>query len=145
MQLTSIGRAIWQGASQGTRLAEAGAGDPDVQERLRKSKKRAAPVTKLVKALRESKRSWDEVQELLGISRATYYRWERALREKGLAGLKPKSRRPKRTRGKVHWKPELMVRVEVLRKENPLGGDGPSGRFSGRRVFLWGNGRWAGF
>jgi transposase len=100
---------------------------------------------KLVKALRESQRSWEEIQELLGISRATYYRWERALREKGLAGLKPKSRRPKRTRGKVHWKPELMVRVEVLRKENPPGGDGPSGRFSGRRVFLWGNGRWATF
>ncbi|GAA6749281.1 hypothetical protein Thermus72351_23690 [Thermus brockianus] len=36
-----------------------------------------------MKALRESKRSWEEIQELLGISRATYYRWERALREKG--------------------------------------------------------------
>uniref|UniRef100_UPI000FF8B6F4 helix-turn-helix domain-containing protein n=1 Tax=Thermus tenuipuniceus TaxID=2078690 RepID=UPI000FF8B6F4 len=76
MQLTTVGKDLWRGAKEAQTLAEAGAGDPDVQERLRK--------IKLVKALRESKRSWDEVQELLGISRATYYRWERALREKGL-------------------------------------------------------------
>ncbi|RTG96390.1 integrase core domain-containing protein [Thermus scotoductus] len=117
MQLTTVGRTIWKGASQGARLAEAGAGDPDVQGRLRK--------VKLVKALREGKRSWGEIQELLGISRATYYRWERALRERGLAGLKPKSRRPKRTRGKVQWKPELLVRVEVLRRANPTWGRWP--------------------
>ena len=82
MQLTTIGQTLWRGASQGTKLAEAGAGDPDVQERLRK--------VKLVKALRASGRSWDEIQGLLGISRPTCYRWERALREEGLAGLKPK-------------------------------------------------------
>jgi len=117
MQLTTVGRTIWKGASQGARLAEAGAGDPDVQGRLRK--------VKLVKALREGKRSWGEIQELLGISRATYYRWERALRERGLAGLKPKSRYPKRTRGKVQWKPELLVRVEVLRRANPTWGRWP--------------------
>ncbi|MCX7850900.1 integrase core domain-containing protein [Thermus sp.] len=117
MQLTTVGRTIWKGASQGARLAEAGAGDPDVQGRLRK--------VKLVKALREGKRSWGEIQELLGISRATYYRWERALRERGLAGLKPKSRCPKRTRGKVQWKPELLVRVEVLRRANPTWGRWP--------------------
>ncbi|WP_081914451.1 integrase core domain-containing protein [Thermus caliditerrae] len=116
-QLTTIGRTLWRGASQGTRLAEAGAGDPDVQERLRK--------VKLAKALRASGRGWDEIQGLVGISRPTYYRWERALREEGLAGLKPKSRRPKRTRGKRHWRPELLLRVEELRKENPTWGRWP--------------------
>ncbi len=123
MQLTPVGRTIWKGASQGARLA--GAGDPDVQERLRK--------VKLVKALRESQRRWEEIQELLGISRATYYRWEKALRERGLAGLKSKSRRPKRLRGKVHWVtgkarilwPELLIRVEELRRENPTWGRWP--------------------
>ena len=30
----------------------------------------------------------------MGISRATYYRWRKRLKEEGLAGLKPRSRRP---------------------------------------------------
>lgn len=60
MQLTPIGRAIWQGARsaerlscQAEKLAEAGAGDLEVRERPCK--------LKLVKALREGKRSWGEV------------------------------------------------------------------------------------
>ncbi|WP_156890682.1 helix-turn-helix domain-containing protein, partial [Meiothermus rufus] len=87
MQFTTVGREIWQGARQAQRLAEAKAGDPEVKERLRK--------LRLVKALRESKKSWKEIQDLVGISRATYHRWKKALKEKGLAGLKPRSRRPK--------------------------------------------------
>ena len=43
---------------------------------------------KSVKALRESQRSWDGIEELLGLSRATYYRWEKAGKGKGLAGPK---------------------------------------------------------
>lgn len=85
-----------------------------------------------MKALWEGRWSWDKVQELVGISRATSYPWDKALREGALVGLKPKSRRPRRPRGKVYWKPELMVRVEVLRKENArphraLGGLAPMG------------------
>lgn len=83
IQLTPVGRAICQEAGpaerlscQAERLAYTGAGDPEVKERLHK--------LKLVKALREGKRSWGEVQELIGISRATYYRWERAWRVSGL-------------------------------------------------------------
>lgn len=117
MQLTTVGREIWQGARQAKKLAEAGAGDPEVQERLRK--------LKLVQALREGKKSWRAVQELVGISRATYYRWEGAQREKGLGGLKAKPRRPRRQRRKVHWRPALLSRIETLRKENPTWGRWP--------------------
>lgn len=117
MQLTTVGRAIWQGARQAKKLAEAGAGDPEVQERLRK--------LKLIQALREGKKSWRAVQELVGISRATYYRWEGAQREKGLGGLKAKPRRPRRQRRKVHWTPALLSRIETLRKENPTWGRWP--------------------
>nr|WP_243028380.1 helix-turn-helix domain-containing protein [Thermus albus] len=123
MHLTTVGRAIWQGAKEARRLAEAGAGDPEAGKRL--------PRLRLVKALRESKRGWDEIEELLGISRATYYRWERALREGGLAGLKPKSRRPRRLRGKVHWRPELLLRVEELRF---IWGRGPKEEFYTRAL-----------
>ena len=98
---------------------------------------------KSVKALRESQGSWDEIEELLGISRATYYRWEKAWKEKGLAGPKiapsgltqPRSRRPRRVRGKVQWKPELLVRMEGLRKENPTWGRWPIGPVLGREGF----------
>ncbi len=75
MQLTTAGRAIWQGAKEVRRLAEAGAGDPEVVKRLH--------TLKSVKALRESKRSWDEIEELLGISRATYYRWRKVGKKRG--------------------------------------------------------------
>ena len=49
---------------------------------------------KQVEALRKYRMGWPEIQELLGISRATYYRWRKRLKEEGLAGLKPRSRRP---------------------------------------------------
>jgi putative transposase len=68
------------------------------------------------------KKSWKEIQDLVGISRATYHRWQKALKEKGLAGLKPRSRRPKHLRTKVHWTPGLLIRIETLRKENPTWG-----------------------
>nr|WP_301336484.1 helix-turn-helix domain-containing protein [Thermus scotoductus] len=47
-----------------------------------------------MEALRKYRVGWPEIQELLGISRATYYRWRKRLQEEGLAGLKPRSRRP---------------------------------------------------
>ncbi len=50
MQLTTVGRAIGQGAREAQRLAW-GAGDPEVGKRRH--------TLKSVKALRESERSWD--------------------------------------------------------------------------------------
>ena len=86
MQLTTVGKEVFRGARKARELQEAGAGDPTVQERSRKLKQ--------VEALRKHGVSWPEIQELVGISRATYYRWRKRLKEEGLAGLKPRSRRP---------------------------------------------------
>ena len=68
---------------------------------------------------------WAEIQAFVGISRATYYRWRRRLKDEGLKGLKPRPRRPQRLRQKVHWAPELLIRVEALRKQNPTWGRWP--------------------
>ena len=87
MQLTTVGKEVLRGARVSPKgYLEAGAGDPTVQDRLRKLKQ--------VEALRKYRVGWPEIQELLGISRATYYRWRKHLKEEGLAGLKPRSRRP---------------------------------------------------
>ncbi|MCY3122428.1 helix-turn-helix domain-containing protein, partial [Acinetobacter baumannii] len=95
MQLTTVGKEVLRGARKARELQEAGAGDPTVQDRLRKLKQ--------VEALRKHGVSWPEIQELLGISRATYYRWRRRLKGQGLKGLLPKPKRPRRLRRKVHW------------------------------------------
>jgi len=76
MQLTTAGREVWRGAGKAQVLQEAGAGDPTVQDRLRKLKQ--------VEAFRKRKVDWPEIQSLVGISRATYYRWKKRLREEGL-------------------------------------------------------------
>jgi putative transposase len=117
VQLTTVGKAIWRGARKAQELEAAGAGDPQVQERLEKLKQ--------VETLRRRGVPWREVQEVVGISRATYYRWRKRLKEEGLSGLRPRSRRPKRTRGKVRWSPEILLAIEGLRKGNPTWGRWP--------------------
>jgi len=117
VQLTTVGKEVWRAARQAERLDQAGAEDPVVSERLRE--------LRLVEALRKRGASWSEVQSLVGISRATYYRYKQRLKEEGLGGLKPKSRRPRRLRRKVYWTPDLLVKVETLRKQNPTWGRWP--------------------
>ncbi len=117
MKLTTIGPKLWKGARKAEQLREAGADNPTVQARLQK--------LKLVEALKKRGVPWPEIQALVGISRATYYRWKRRLKDEGLKGLKSRSRRPRRLRGKVHWTPELLIRVEALRKQNPPWGRWP--------------------
>jgi Integrase core domain. len=127
MQLTTVGREVWRGARKAQVLQEAGAGDPTVQDRLRKLKQ--------VEAFRKHKVGWSEIQSLVGISRATYYRWKKRLREEGLKGLGPRSKRPRRLRRKLHWTPELLIAIETLRKQNPTWGRWPIWLALGKQGF----------
>ena len=61
----------------------------------------------------------------MGISRATYYRYKRKLQDKGLKGLLPKPKRPKRLRRKVYRTSECLIAIEALRKQNPTWGRWP--------------------
>jgi len=117
MQLTAVGKEIWRAAGKAQQLEEAGAGDATVKERLQK--------LRLAEALRKREVDWSEIKELVGISRATYYRWQRRLQEEGLKGLAPKPRRPRHLRQKVCWTPDLLVRIEALRKQHPTWGRWP--------------------
>ena len=117
MQLTTVGRELWRGARKAQRLAEAGADNPTVQDRLRKLKQ--------AEAFRKHGVAWTEIQSLVGISRATCYRWKKRLEREGLKGLAPKSKRPKHLRQKVHWTPEVLTAIETLRKQNPTWGRWP--------------------
>ncbi len=62
-----------------------------------------------------------EAAEALGLSRCSLYRWDKALREEGPAGLVDKSRRPKRVR-RPTWTVELARAVLKLREEYPRWG-----------------------
>ncbi|MER3537621.1 MAG: IS481 family transposase [Thermus sp.] len=117
MHLTTVGREVWRGARKAQELVGAGAGDPTVQARLQKLKQ--------VEAFRKLKVDWSEIQSLVGISRATYYRYKRKLQDEGLKGLLPKPKRPKRLRRKGHWSPECIIAIEALRKQNPTWGRWP--------------------
>ena len=117
MQLTTVGKEIWKGARKAQQLEEAGAGDATVKERLQKLRQ--------VEAFRKHGVGWSEVQSLVGISRATYYRWKLRLKDQGLKGLLPKPKRPKHVRQKLHWAPELLIRIEALRKQHPTWGRWP--------------------
>ena len=68
MRLTTIGQELWKGARKAEQLREAGTDHPTVQTRLHK--------LKLAEALRKRGVPWPEIQALVGISRATYYRWK---------------------------------------------------------------------
>jgi len=114
VQLTAIGKEAWRAAKQAEGLDQAGAGDPAVFERLRK--------LRLVEALRKRGANRSEIQGLVGISRATYYRYRQRLEREGLKGLRPRSRRPKRLRRKVYWTSECLIAIEALRKQCPAWG-----------------------
>ena len=61
--------------------------------------------------------------EVLGLSRASVYRWRKRLKQDGLRGLEGRSRRPRRRR-RPSWSPELAQAVLVVREESfPWGKD----------------------
>ena len=62
-----------------------------------------------------------EASKIPGIPRSTLYRWEKRLKEEGIKGLEPKSRRPKRTR-KKSWSYDLIEAIKELRLMSPSWG-----------------------
>ena len=59
--------------------------------------------------------------DILHVPRANLYRWEARLRERGLRGLEPNSRRPRSSR-KPQRDPALVKAVLALRKKPPCYG-----------------------
>ena len=72
-------------------------------------------------AMRAAGYSADQACRKLGVARASIYRWQRRVRERGLRELEADSRRPKRLRT-VSWAPELVETVLDLREQYPRWG-----------------------
>lgn len=72
-------------------------------------------------ALREAGYNADQASRKIGAARATVYRWQKRLRERGLRGLEADSRRPRRLRT-VSWEPALIEAVLELREQYPRWG-----------------------
>lgn len=76
-----------------------------------------------LQVLREPERTGDSVAEVCrrrGISRETYYLYRRRYGEEGLAGLKPRSRRPRVSPGRID--PLLEAEICELRRRHPRWG-----------------------
>ena len=63
----------------------------------------------------------EEASKVVGVSRASLYRWRKRLQLDGWKGLEKRSRRPKRVR-KPSWSYELIEGVRSLRKLYPCWG-----------------------
>jgi putative transposase len=83
---------------------------PKAQQRLR--------LIRSVNNLKAEGLSVEKAAECLGITRSTYYRWQRQLKTEGPKGLEDRSRRPKSPR-KPAWEPGLILAVKRLREQYP--------------------------
>jgi putative transposase len=83
---------------------------PKAQERLR--------CVNAFRALIQQGLHSEESAQVLGIPRATLYRWYRRLKSQGPIGLEAKSRSPNRKR-KPTWSLELIELTKKLREEHP--------------------------
>src|SRR5712664_1840829 len=75
----------------------------------------------LYQQLREEGCSEKTALKAIEISRATYYRYEKAYQRQGKLGLEPRSRRPLKRR-QASWSAALEQQVLKLRKTYPLWG-----------------------
>lgn len=76
----------------------------------------------LWKVLKEKKVKDQEVSQLLQVSRATLYRWQKQLKGKGVKGLENKSCRPHRVRQSLWCGTDVMEAVLDLRVQYPAWG-----------------------
>lgn len=72
-------------------------------------------------ALRHQGLSSAAASQVIGISRATMYRWNQRFKGEGWKGLEQRSRRPKRVRQRK-WSPDVVEGVRSLRKLYPSWG-----------------------
>jgi len=72
------------------------------------------------RSLREQGLSSNRASQVIGISRATLYRWEKRLEEEGLKGLEDRRRRSRRTR-RPTWGADLAQPVLSLRDSTLVG------------------------
>jgi len=89
---------------------------PKGQERLR--------ILSAWQALRRHGLNSTQASQTLDVSRATFYRWAKRVRQDGLKGLEDRSRRPKRCRPRS-WGAPLVARVQQLRETYPGWGKDP--------------------
>lgn len=73
----------------------------------------------LWKTLKTKKVTDQEISRLLRVSRATLYRWQKRIKEKGPKGLEEKSRRPHRVRSPLWWGTDLSEAVLEIREAYP--------------------------
>jgi transposase InsO family protein len=88
-------------------------GSPQAQERLR--------WLNAWEALQRQGLSSTEASHILGLARATLYRWQQRFRQQGVRGLEVRSRRPHRVR-QASWDPGLVVAVRQWREQYPRWG-----------------------
>ena len=74
----------------------------------------------------------EEVRKVVGVSRASLYRWKRGMQLEGWKGLEKRSRRPKRVR-RPSWSYDLIEGVRSLRLLYPCWGKGEDQGPAGRR------------
>jgi transposase-like protein len=82
-----------------------------------------------LQVLLEPERTGETIAELCarhGISRASFYRYRRRYLEEGLAGLEPRSRRPRFSPAQIE--PALEARIVELRKRHRPRGHTPDPR-----------------
>lgn len=78
-------------------------------------------ILRLWEVLRSKGSSSKEASELLGVSRASLYRWKRRLEREGWKGLEQRSRRPKQVRKRL-WSLEEIEAVRSYRLLYPCWG-----------------------
>lgn len=61
-------------------------------------------------------------QIVVKISRATFFRWHREYKRRGLSGLRPKSTRPHRIRQPVTLTKDILAKIRALRERYPFYG-----------------------